>query len=454
MERKICRDGSSQYKILNEKNKLISNKKSELENITEQFNIQVENPVCFLNQETSKHFLNSSNKSDKYKLFMKASQLESMRLLQEQIEQQRMVSKNLIEEKEQYLPKLQNELYQWEEKYKKCQSVEKLKKKQAFLMQEYSWASVIRLEKNCEKILKDKKQAEKKRDKYEEKVQNLDSSHSQSNQEYEKIKDEITELTKTAKLVNQKQDEINTRYKTANQNYRQASMEIKKLNALIDKKQREQNEIKKKLNEDKQSSKADYESDRLNKETKIEEIKKKLSELSSIEKFKVEENRRYSQEIDRHGKALTERKFDIDNHNRLIRNLEKDIESLKNAKNDQIYKFGDFMPNLVADIKRHYEMGKFKELPRGPIGIYIQPKSDEWSVAIEACLGGLLGSFVCGSYEDERQLQQIFFKHINNVKKRPRIIVTDFRSPLHNTTRYVSQIYNNLFFNDFSILIK
>jgi hypothetical protein len=53
--------------------KLVSNKKSELDNIVEQFNIQVDNPVCFLNQETSKHFLNSSNKSDKYKVSIKLS---------------------------------------------------------------------------------------------------------------------------------------------------------------------------------------------------------------------------------------------------------------------------------------------------------------------------------------------------------------------------------------------
>jgi hypothetical protein len=50
------------------KDKVISTKKQEVDNIVEQFNIQVNNPVCFLNQETSKHFLNSSNNSDKYKV--------------------------------------------------------------------------------------------------------------------------------------------------------------------------------------------------------------------------------------------------------------------------------------------------------------------------------------------------------------------------------------------------
>ena len=50
--------------------KTISVKKQEVDNIVEQFNIQVNNPVCFLNQDISKHFLNSSNNADKYKVWL------------------------------------------------------------------------------------------------------------------------------------------------------------------------------------------------------------------------------------------------------------------------------------------------------------------------------------------------------------------------------------------------
>jgi structural maintenance of chromosomes protein 6 len=75
IERRITKDGTSIYKTKDSTGHVVSNKKEELNNIVEQFNIQVENPVCFLNQETSKHFLNSSNPRQKYILFMKASQL-------------------------------------------------------------------------------------------------------------------------------------------------------------------------------------------------------------------------------------------------------------------------------------------------------------------------------------------------------------------------------------------
>jgi structural maintenance of chromosomes protein 6 len=75
IERRITKNGTSTYKIKDSRGRVVSNKKEELNNIVEQFNIQIENPVCFLNQETSKHFLNSSNPRQKYILFMKASQL-------------------------------------------------------------------------------------------------------------------------------------------------------------------------------------------------------------------------------------------------------------------------------------------------------------------------------------------------------------------------------------------
>lgn len=90
---------------------MVTTKKSELDNIVEHFNIQVDNPVCFLNQETSKHILTSSNKSHKYKLFLKASELETVRKFYEMADLERIKSETIIEEKKAYLPILERELY-------------------------------------------------------------------------------------------------------------------------------------------------------------------------------------------------------------------------------------------------------------------------------------------------------------------------------------------------------
>ena len=46
----------------------ISTKREELMAILDQFNIQVDNPVAILTQETSRNFLHSKNAKDRYKV--------------------------------------------------------------------------------------------------------------------------------------------------------------------------------------------------------------------------------------------------------------------------------------------------------------------------------------------------------------------------------------------------
>lgn len=76
IERTIYASGASNYKIRDQNNKIISEKKDEVDNITKHFDILVDNPVCVLTQEVSKNFLNSKNPKDKFKFFVKATQLE------------------------------------------------------------------------------------------------------------------------------------------------------------------------------------------------------------------------------------------------------------------------------------------------------------------------------------------------------------------------------------------
>lgn len=79
VQQHISVDGSRSYKLKSEKGTVVSTRKEELIAILDHFNIQVDNPVSVLTQEMSKQFLQSKNEGDKYKFFMKATQLEQMK---------------------------------------------------------------------------------------------------------------------------------------------------------------------------------------------------------------------------------------------------------------------------------------------------------------------------------------------------------------------------------------
>ena len=81
---------------------------------------------------------------------MKASQLDSFKSKQELAESARRGCVEILKDKQTYIPKLDQELFEWEEKYKKCQSVDILRKKHAHLVHEYAWAVVISFEKIVE----------------------------------------------------------------------------------------------------------------------------------------------------------------------------------------------------------------------------------------------------------------------------------------------------------------
>lgn len=61
--------------------------------------IQVENPVSVLDQNTAKTFFLQNNPSKLYSLFMKATDLDSLRLIHEEIEKLRLQTDQEIRKK-------------------------------------------------------------------------------------------------------------------------------------------------------------------------------------------------------------------------------------------------------------------------------------------------------------------------------------------------------------------
>lgn len=257
-----------------------------------------------------------------------------------------------------------------------------------------------------------------------------------ANEKKECLTSKINSLTEQSRSLRAKEAEANEALAKVQQIYRGTQIEVKKLKSMMAKKKTDRDELVAKLTEEKKSSRYDYEDEKRQKEEKLADMQQKIDDVQTKLNEKGQEAKRYDQEIENKKKAIRDKNFDIKNYERTIENCEADITKLVNAKKDQIFKFGDFMPALVNDMKTCYEQNKFKQQPRGPIGMYVEPRSQEWSLAIEQCLGALLFGFICGSYEDERLMHALIAKHVPQVNKRPRVIVADFRAAPYNVAQY------------------
>ena len=417
---------------------MISNKKEELDCLVQQLNIQIENPVCFLNQETSKHFLNTSNSSDKYKLFMKASQLESVKKLQDEINNQRQLSKSIVTEKESQLLTLREELWKEEEKVKKSQSLDKLKKKLYMLMNECSWSQVIFWEKTLEETEKERNLKTKSKEKHLEKLGESEKTYNDINEHYEQVEKEINDLNAKVKSINtNNNDSLMIKLKKSSIVLKIKESDYRKVNETFNRKKTNLVELEDKYNEEKNNSNTNYDKERMEKRRQISEFKQKQKQLNDIEKKKVDDNREIHLKIEKQQKQIAT--IELDKKSMLKENekIESEIKKLELASKNQLLKYGVFIPDLLSDIKRYCDEGRFRQIPRGPIGSYLQTKNSEWSLAIEQAIGkDMLCAFVCGNHQDEAVLFRLINQHVRNPIMRPRVIVADYGSRLYDVNQY------------------
>ncbi|RIA90797.1 P-loop containing nucleoside triphosphate hydrolase protein [Glomus cerebriforme] len=142
IERRITCDGSNGYKIKTHDGKIVSGKREELNAILDHMAIQVDNPMNVLSQDTARQFLHSSSPDDKYKFFMKGTQLtqlsEDYELIRESIE----TTRNIIKYKKEALPDLFKEAKEAEVKYKDMRRARELELTVTSLKNQMAWAQV------------------------------------------------------------------------------------------------------------------------------------------------------------------------------------------------------------------------------------------------------------------------------------------------------------------------
>uniref|UniRef100_A0A8C9SWB3 Structural maintenance of chromosomes protein 6 n=1 Tax=Scleropages formosus TaxID=113540 RepID=A0A8C9SWB3_SCLFO len=142
VELRLSSEGLRTYKLKSKIGQLVSSKKDELVSILDHFNIQVDNPVSILTQEMSKHFLHSKGEGDKYKFFMKATQLEQMKEDYTYIMKTKNMTQNTVEKHEECLEDLKRKYLEKEDKYKSLASLDEMHAKLEELQNLMAWALV------------------------------------------------------------------------------------------------------------------------------------------------------------------------------------------------------------------------------------------------------------------------------------------------------------------------
>ncbi|KAK5648751.1 hypothetical protein RI129_003643 [Pyrocoelia pectoralis] len=379
--RNFTGSGASSYKIKSATGEVISTQSKEIQRICSHLNIQIDNPICLLNQDTSRNFLNSKDPRQKFLLFMRATRLETLLEEYHKILNNKKEANRLFKDKEKSHEELQNELSLLKKKIKDQKSVYVLKDKVKQLQLEI----LILQHQMCE---------------LQQSIEEQNEPQGALVRVLGELKETLTDKRREKRVVMK-----DIAVKTGNCNI--LEQEINNINENYDHIEQE---------------KAKRAEETAVLEEKIKSIEG-LLDTSKNDQFQMRNSVNRAQEEER--SVLME-----------VRAIDSDIDKTQarlnafNADSDVLSLYGRDMPRLVQAIK---QVGsQFTQMPRGPLGSYITLKDKKWAVAVEGFLSpSLLRAFTVDNKRDNELLMKILQKVCQNGPK-PMVITGKFFFQVHD----------------------
>ncbi|XP_014245802.1 structural maintenance of chromosomes protein 6 [Cimex lectularius] len=444
--RNITENGSSSYKLRLATGSLVPLKSSDLKMLLLRFNIQVSNPLCILNQDTSRTFLKTATPKELYSLFKKATLIE---LVSEQISQLRNERipqlKDLTERKKQAATDGSRDILEYQKKLELFMEFQKLLAEERNLQNCLYWSYVKELEEQFQEV---QAQFEENKRVIQHHKDNLDKAESQREilttknerltNEIERLKEdcEAKEVESTGfqqkllyhkSLLNKKNNELNTLSKQIANNRKNC--------------ERISEEIK---NKSKRTEEINEQMVRI--KEKITELNTRKVELKAV-KQTTDVHKQQLQD------TLNETCSKVDNLKQTMSNLERNINSKMNylqhlkSTNNKYSVFANWMPQLIQQIESVYKKNKFIKKPVGPLGLYIKVKDKTWGPSIESFLSTMFLQSFCVDNSKDYQTLSAIIKNLNIPNKQmPTLFITKFFDQVHDIRRTETKhnMYSNL----------
>ncbi|KAI8148037.1 P-loop containing nucleoside triphosphate hydrolase protein [Fennellomyces sp. T-0311] len=407
VDRKLLLDGTGQYKIKNSSKKVISTKREELTAICDHLSIQVDNPLTVLSQDNAREFLNSSSSKEKYKLFMRGTQLAALAEDYRDIQEKLSIIESILDRKKRGLPELKARADEARLRYDEALELDKLELQLEKLNAEQGWAQVVAKEKEHLAAQKDLEASELQVKSAKEKLVVVKRKVEQFEEEKAEVQRQADEYHANVSLNTEgkraefrakaeaeaRRTDIQNDIKELNELVRSAKQQVTKFQKEIDAETAKQEASSQAMNDARQAKLDALNEKKSQKEEKLLDYKRQIGDLEVL----VGEHTAAR-------KAFNGRDVEIETRKR---NTMQKLQDLRNQKGDRLRSFGRNVPQILQDIQRET---RWKRRPVGPMGRFLTLKHMEFSETMEIVLGKFLNAFLVENYEDRKLMSAILDK--------------------------------------------
>lgn len=402
VERHFTSSGSASFKLKSATERLITTKRADLEDMLDYLALQLDNPMNVLTQDMARQFLNSSSSKDKYKFFMKGTQLEQLdrdyNIMGEAIDS----TEDKLESRKADIAGLKAKVQEAEQRKRIIDEAETIQARVQELSSMHVWCQVEEQERQLAALIRAVVDVDAELAQAEEKAETQSGQYDRLNQVHE---------TATAALVELRQSdvEVAARHAAVKEKF---DANKKHLVTCTAERRRIMDDLKQTNTEIKR-----HEESISNEETRIAAENgpaqaQRLADLAQANQAK-EDRIAELDALDRRplesAKVAAEAKAD-----QLRRtaeqargNWEGARDQLKNLTSPDGDLLAPYHPKMGGVLRMIDNERNFREKPVGPIGTKMRLKKPMWSSILEQTFGGVLDGFVVTCEEDRRLLAEI-----------------------------------------------
>ncbi|OMO98173.1 Prefoldin [Corchorus olitorius] len=456
IERRITESTSSTI-LKDRQGRKVASRREDLRELVEHFNIDVENPCVIMSQDKSREFLHSGNDKDKFKFFFKATLLQQVEELLQNISKQLKDAYALVNELENSIRPIELELRELQEKIDNMERVEEISRRVQQLRKLLAWLLVYDMD---QKLPKQREIIETLKNRIPACQAKIDSSlHA-----LEKLQERFSKKKVLVSCFMENTSELKKKKEELSEACRSASKEKKELEAEHD---RCTSQIQKMLNRVQKLEEQVYDiqekhirntqAEESEIEAQIKELEHEVDRVKSILSSLEDDEYNLSEHCSEARDAVKEMDSKIKDYERKQRDIERQISELRQHQTNRVTAFGgDGVLRLLREIERHHH--QFTEPPIGPLGAHVTLVSggDAWAPAVEQAVGKLPNAFIVTNSKDVSILRKCgrdarynYFPIIVHKFSRPRVTIPNHSLPQtrHPTTLSLLHADNPTVFN-------
>ncbi|XP_015590762.1 structural maintenance of chromosomes protein 6 isoform X2 [Cephus cinctus] len=426
--------GASKYRIKNASGHVISSKREELDHIISALNIQVNNPISVLNQDVSRTFLISAGPKEKYDLFMKATRLDVIGNNYKEARVKSEEARQRLERAKQSLAATKKDIDELEKKLHTIESIDDVRIQYEALEHELQWAIVITEKEKLSQLKEIMSSHEERMNNMRAQMESRDSKDSEITRKIEEYEEKIRDLESDMPTHQTAYKTAKEQYTNKKQEYSDKHIVYTQVQSKIKRIEKDADLLRKEI--ERLDSINQAETKRREAEEQLKKFEEELEEVDAMLRTKQTDQMHLATDTVRLKQEEQTARSNVEISRNEIRSSKHRLSQLKQQSDNNITVFGANIPRLLQRIQEEFKRGRFKKMPRGPIGSHIQMKDKAWTPAVENFLGiGMLGSFCVDNTQDAKTLTTIMSEIFSN-NEMPTIMCSKFFDNVHNVSKH------------------